>query len=254
MNRRATVSFSPWLHARTSAPHRYALRAAMVIAALLLAACAGTGPGANGPPVGNGPPDDDGASFDAVPPGIVATVTGFTAQVDNPFATHAVGLYAQGFGYEPEEAHRLATGTVSAAGQLSATLPALDEARMETAPRWPYLWCGGEYWFHTGTALISDSLHVHPPFGGAHRSLYLRTASFSGPSGPVVVHVWYVYSDQALDRTCAGDAFNADVDVRIRPGWNVLVHYTATADGVFYRTGEPAVSVPWAGPVPSFGE
>jgi hypothetical protein len=252
MNSMVTASLGPRSSRRASAARRSALWAAAAIIALSLTSCGGPGPAGNGPPTGNGPPHDDEGSLAAVPPGIVASVTEVAAPVDNPFGAFAVGLYPWpwDYGFEPPLDDRLATGAVSSTGQLSVTLAFFDEAQWEAAQQWPYPLCGETVWLATGVAVVSHGRHLHPaPYAGNYRSAYLRVATHAGPAGTVIVYVWYVYSDEARDLTCEGTAQTPDVDVRLRPGWNVFVNYTTTG-GVYYRTGEPTVAVPWVGPLP----
>lgn len=250
---RLPESVSEWPQRRSSASRPCVLWTAAAIIALALSACGGPSPKGSGPPVGNGPPNGNGDSLETIPPGVVATVDGINASVNNPFGSFAVSLYPWYPGpYDTalDEEHRLATGTVGSAGQLSMALPAFDEAQLEAATKLPFLLCEEEHWLPTGVSVVSHGRHPHPT--GSYLSAYMRLASLSGPSGTVVVQVWYVYSDQTLDRTCKPDAFSGDVDVRLRPGWNVLTVYVATAAGIFYRTGEPPVALPWVGPVPAY--
>lgn len=256
------VNLNPLLNGRSTVARCTALWVAVAIIALVLAACGGTAPDGNGPPADNGPPaengpphDDDGWIGD-VPAGVVATVTGITAAVDNPFGTFSVGLFPQAWYYvrDPGEEYRLATGTVSAAGQLSITLPGIDETQWEAATLWPFQWCGEQHLLPAGSLVVSDDHHTYvPPHSGLHRSLYMRVAELSGTTGPVMANVSYVNANREIDLTCDVGPPNANVDVRLRPGWNILVQYTVygtDAVSIYYRTGQPPVDVSWDGPIP----
>lgn len=66
---------------------------------------------------------------------------------------------------------------------------------------------------------------------------------------------WLAASDTwdaawVFDEACTGDPNIGalDVDVRIRPGWNVLAMCLTGSGQVFWRTGEPDLDVPWLGP------
>ncbi len=183
----------------------------------------------------------------AVPAGVVATVDTIRGRVEDPlgFGAFAVGLYPQTG--EPGEERRLASGTVDAAGELSVPLPVLDAGQVAGAEREPFWWCGQNYEFVVGAFIVSDAAMN---WGGIPmRVAYLRLRY------PTEVIAWsmvvYLYSLETRDVTCASDADAtlAAVDVRIRPGWNVLAHYMTYAGG-FWRTGDPDLDVPWMGPYP----
>jgi hypothetical protein len=141
----------------------------------------------------------------------------------------------------------LASGTVNVAGELSVALPVLDAGQVAGAEREHFWWCGQHYEFVVGAFIVSDAA---TNWGGTPmRVAYLRLWY------PTEVIAWsmvvYLDSLETRDVTCASDADAtlADVDVRIRPGWNVLAHYMTYA-GEFWRTGEPDLDVPWMGPYP----
>ena len=186
----------------------------------------------------------------AVPDGVVATVSSISGQVvDNPFAAFDAGLYPHGG--LPSEDRRLASGTISATGDISMPLPVLDAAQVAGAEKQSFWWCGEGYAFVVGAWIISDSaMDFGPGVPPNARALYLRWTYWSDVD-IAASQVFYLYSLNAHDVTCTIDpsVSAVGVDVRIRPGWNVLAQY-ATYFGEFWQTGEPDLDVPWLGPLP----
>jgi len=188
-----------------------------------------------------------------VPAGVVATVNSISGQVDNPHGAFSVGFYSYYAYWGHDHNTPVATGTVSAAGDLSVPLPTLDAAQVAALPKFAFAWCGEIFQLVDGTWIVSDDIHVQPEPNPPARSMYLRTTEIDDVGA---VFLMYAYSLESIDRTCAIDHTGHDVDVRIRPGWNVVAWYWTIQDdgglGIFWRTGEPPVAVPWQGPVPQW--
>ncbi|TVR97437.1 MAG: hypothetical protein EA416_00610 [Trueperaceae bacterium] len=113
----------------------------------------------------------------------------------------------------------------------------------------------------------SGSLHVHDaPLGepGSSPTASYARVRLEEPKTPVNILadagavVWYAYTTGSVDLTCAQtesdygtEPMLVDVDVRLRPGWNVMTWLQRSEgdDMVLYmRTGEPGLSVPWVVP------
>ena len=113
----------------------------------------------------------------------------------------------------------------------------------------------------------SGALYVHDaPFGepSSSPSVTYARVRLEEPKTPVniladaAVLVWYAFTTDSVDLTCTQDEsdfgtepMTLDVDVRLRPGWNVMTWLQRSEgdDMVLYmRTGEPGLSLPWVVP------
>ena len=178
--------------------------------------------------------------------GVVETVDAIRGQVDDllGFGAFAVGLYGGETDVVFSEDRRLASGTISATGEISIPLPALTATHVDWSR---HRWCGRTFEGVFGGFIVSDSaLDFH---AYTARAVYERVTprAVDGEFG----YVRYLYSLDGFHEVCTGDpVFGAtDVDVHIVPGWNVVVWYYDDVVGqMFLRSGEPDFDVPWLGP------
>lgn len=239
----------------------------LLLAAILVTAC-NTG----GPSVDPDPSAETIADY-VVGSGRVATVTSISGVISDYGGGAVEATFAGIFGTgsvvcvdidDPEcqtsfsPARPWVPTSIAADGSFTINLPTapvLDESAQ-------LLVCGEEL------SLSSNGvLYVHAaPFGepGSSPTATFARSRLEDPKTPVgfladaALLVLYGYSPATIDVACVqdeamgpDDTFRQDVDLRLRPGWNVMTwlqRSEADAMVLYLRTGEPDLAVPWAEP------
>jgi len=231
---------------------------------LVLSACGGPADPIGGTPNG----DDPSIAEYVVGPGRVATVTSVSGVIDGydggaVDATFAgIGGVGTGCPIDDPECQPSFTPSrpwvptaIDAQGAFTIALPSsptLDDFGNA-------VFCGEEHPFSfTGVLYVHDEPFGQP--GSSPTASYVR-ARFEDPKVPVgfladaAALVTYAFTTSSVDLTCTQDdsgngmgTLLLDIDLRLRPGWNVVTWVQRSEDDdmvLYLRTGEPGLSVPW---------
>ena len=220
---------------------------AALIAFLVLTGCAFPAGKGSGPPgVGRDEP-----FFTSVPDGVVATVASVSGRLEqNPYGAFGGGLYVDYLASMFDEA-RIVDVAVDAAGNFAFDLPTPEAGRLPGSTLTIPMCEGGGMWFLAGGVIVSDTEFIATPRGPARAGYVQARTQKLTTVGDVGVQLFYVFSAEAYDRSCEGDIANPDVDLRLRPGWNIVTIYSREGIGMHYRTGAPGFTLPWSGPNPA---
>ncbi len=201
-----------------------------------------------------------------VGPGQVATVTSIDGVIDayDGGATNATfaGLGLRQVAIDPDGPPVVARELpwvdtfITADGSFTIDLPAVPDVGGGSGLQ---VWCAADArWWLAANVVVVDG--VLGEAGSELVAEYGRTLAerpaviVEGLGIDPSVWVWYAFTEADLDIDCTNPfpddlpGITFDVDMKLRPGWNVL-HFVLRQEGpdrVWYaRTGEPDLTVPW---------